>query len=69
MSSEWIKATSRGSGKSVYINFDKAAFIENGKEGATIWFVPGDRASALDIAETAEQLLNPTGEIEVANDD
>ncbi len=69
MGCEWIRATSQDSGKTIYLNIAKAAMMENQNKGAKIWFVPGDKASAVDIAESAEEILGPAGEIEVAERD
>lgn len=52
------------SGKTLYMNI--AAVIENQKKGARIWFVPGDKASTVDIVETAEEILGSAGEVEIA---
>jgi hypothetical protein len=41
------------------------AAIENRKSGARIWFDPGDKESAIDLSETAEEILGPLGEIEI----
>ncbi len=69
MGCEWIKATSQDSGKTIYVNIEKAAVIETQKNGARIWFAPGDKSSSVDIMETAEEILGPAGEIEIAEKD
>ncbi len=69
MGCEWIKATSQDTGKAIYINIEKAAVIEDQKKGARIWFTPGDKASTVDIVETAEEILGSAGEIEIPEED
>ncbi len=66
---EWIAAKSQETGKAVYINVENVTAVENRERGARIWFVGGDRDSAFDISETAEDFLGRAGEIDTVEHD
>lgn len=69
MARQWILATSQETGKAVYINLSNVTAVENREKGARIWFVVGDRDSAIDISETAEDFLGRAGELDTAEHD
>ncbi len=67
MACEWVRLASQTTGKRVFVNLANAVSIEDYKKGSRIRFVAGDDYVDIDVDQTPEEILGPTGEVETSD--